>query len=63
LRPSPETQIAVREFVARHGANAAGQHFGIHPATVARVGAGMVVQGCVLRAVEEGLRTPPEGER
>ncbi len=58
LRPPQDIQIKMREFVARYGEAIAFDHFGISRGTVARVAAGLGVQGTTLRAVEEGLSTP-----
>jgi hypothetical protein len=58
LRPSPTTQVGVREFVARYGEAVAFDHFGVSRGTIARCAAGLTVQGATLRAIEEGLATP-----
>lgn len=58
LRPSPEIQIGMREFLARYGEVVAYHHFGVSRTTIARCAAGLTLQGSTLRSIMEGLATP-----
>lgn len=58
VKPPAAVQVGVRDFIARHGEKVAFDHFGLARATIARAGAGFVLQGSVLRAIEEGLARP-----
>jgi hypothetical protein len=59
LRPSQDTQVGMRRFVAQFGERLAVDHFGICRATIARIAGGLAVQAVTLRAVEDGLSTAP----
>ena len=54
-RPSSAIQIAMREYLARYGENAALAHFGLSRLSIARAAAGMLLQGGTILAIEDGL--------
>lgn len=58
--PSDVSQ-AVRRFIAQHGERAAVEFFGLSRMTIARVAAGLVVQGGTLLALRDGLARATAG--